>query len=72
MKHARCKSCGRDIVWARGPSGKKLALERVRVYTTTWGVLEWIAEPVKCETYVSHMTSCPNAEDWQTRGEEQR
>jgi hypothetical protein len=64
MKQAKCRSCGRDIVWARGPSGKKIALERARVYTTSWAVLEWVAELVKLETYVSHFSFCPKAQEW--------
>lgn len=55
----KCKECGAKLVFAEGPSGKVLPLQRVRsVYRVENGHAARVAEIDGA--YVSHFETCSN------------
>lgn len=62
---ARCKSCGAPIVWAKTPEGKSqplsVASKARRIVVGDDGLARVV------ETYLSHFSDCPNANEHRSR-----
>lgn len=69
-----CKGCGREILWARSPTGAWLPLEVATAYTVRLGrhPEDAHAEVVARPTYVSHFITCPDRDRWSGRGRQAR
>lgn len=64
-----CRSCGREIIWATSPAGRRLPLDarpvnphvyRLRGHDET-PQAEGVAFEAQGAVYVSHFLTCPNA-----------
>ncbi len=63
----KCRSCGKQLVWAATASGKKMPLEACSVAEGNIRIDQTgIARVGKVGTgpYRSHFATCPNANDW--------
>ncbi len=59
---ANCKSCGKEIIWAKTPEGKNIPLDAVApVYDIT--LRDGIARKVS-GVHVSHFSTCRKANDF--------
>lgn len=62
----RCKLCDRPLVFAPGPKGSTIPLERIRnVYAlgSDGQAIALFAGRVPLHFYVSHFETCPNASE---------
>lgn len=69
-ERGNCRSCGATVLWVETESGKRMPLdaEPERRF-----VIEAATDPMKARlrnTYVSHFSTCPQAERWRQRKEE--
>ena len=70
MNTAKCRSCGREIIWTISPAGKRLPLDARAV--TVYSIVEVdggdapdaeVAQRIdKSPVYVSHFLTCPTVE----------
>ena len=71
-----CRSCGKEIVWAVSPNGKKIPLEEIKtqIYRMGGGAFEPKDRATKLDPdmtgrlYISHFATCPEANDWGKKG----
>ena len=72
-----CKSCGAEIYWLRTERGKWVPLDAVpvpdgNVIVGDDGTARYVARhaaelPPDVPRYVSHFSSCPQAQEWRKR-----
>lgn len=81
MKIGKCRSCGAEIIWAYMLPGKKAApIDAAATYDGNIvlrdhgsSVVAHILAPGDHRsdnepTYTSHFATCPDADEWRTRG----
>lgn len=70
MTPQRCRSCGREIVWAETNHGKKVPLDAkglvFSVLPAPHGLTAVLAEPrvMGERLMISHFATCPQANQW--------
>jgi len=63
----KCRSCGKELIWASTAAGKKMPLEACSLAEGNLRIDQHgIARVGKVGTgpYRSHFATCPNAADW--------
>lgn len=59
---SQCKGCGREIVWAKGPNGKLLPLEKATAYELDG------RNAIRIDSFhgpfISHYLTCPKANEF--------
>lgn len=70
MSAARCKGCGKEILFAADPSGRLITLD------TKPPVYQLADDGEHCERargfYVSHFATCPDAQQFSGKGKAQK
>ncbi len=60
---AKCRGCGKEIVWGKLLSGKKVPLDpKPAVYF--YSMIDEQAERASAGHYVTHFATCPKANDF--------
>ena len=68
METTTCRSCGRDVAWARTVTGRRMPVDArpAAVYTLREQGIELFADRALPDEriHISHFSSCPNAGAW--------
>lgn len=78
LNHAKCRSCGADIVWAYTTAGKKspFQLDEKGEWTLENGTARRVGPPPAqlelgapppADRYTPHWAACPQADEWRRR-----